>query len=370
MWRAAIQTHILNLSFDAIDTEALMKIVNMIFEMNASHAAGMIVLLWAIVTLDTFGENDEAYELALSHVLTLQCSENDTLQITWLDQMYTYPFADFVYSITILRSIVAYEFESEAKSFIDIMRDNLPMQVQHACDVLQNTLQPFDVLAHVKDLRMFTFNVGGIDLGPFEEFQTEYGFVRNSMQHNFFKTDSEQKVVIVLAQSQEPPQSMVDPSVVVRMFGERMGDEFLLWHVSINKNNSRNMSYGKYWGFYGIRPSMVGTYRVWYDGEKRLTELNAIKHVKGTPNPYVVHCIVKFAGDWCQTFRQHPDMPCSKLFRTNMNQKTHPSTLLIYSALDFVYSIDSYVWLSSKRSFQESYELMVRRMKKGLPVVM
>ena len=204
-----------------------------------------------------------------------------------------------------------------------------------------------------------------------------FGFKENSKQARFFTQPKGARVVGMLYQpGTGVPKSMVDPSVVCRLFGSLDRDGSLeLWHISVNALNPLNDSQrGTRWGFYNIVSHIVNHKTVWTSLEgSNLTQRNARAHVRGTPNPYAVECLVRcveYLG--CPSVRQHDAMPCAKLFSRQYDQKTHPSTMLIYEALKFTQApgLSQYVWHRQfMPSLIHSYERVAQQMFFGLPVV-
>lgn len=220
-----------------------------------------------------------------------------------------------------------------------------------------------------------------------EDLYAEYGFKFGSKQHNFLTQhyEDEERVVVLLHSAlpgSPQPQHLANPSVVVRAFGtirrnaRSGGNELELWHISVRKQHPLNDSArGTRWGVFGIDCAAILPRVTWRaaGGGAKLTRRNAAKHIKGTPNPYAMECLVRFAELYrCTIVAQNPEMPCAQLFDAQYCQRTHPATLLLYRALGFAKppALDHYVWSSeSMKPFRDKWEEAKERMASGLPVV-
>ena len=204
-----------------------------------------------------------------------------------------------------------------------------------------------------------------------------FGFKENSKQARFFTQPATRRVVGLLYQSGSGvPKSMTDARVVCRLFGSLDRDGSLeLWHISVNALNPLNDSQrGVRWGFYNVVSHTVNGKTVWTNLEgTNLTQRNARAHVRGTPNPYAIECLVRCVEHMgCPSVRQHDAMPCAKLFSRQYDQKTHPATMLIYEALKFTQppGLSQYAWHRQfMPSLIHSYERCAQQMFFGLPVV-
>lgn len=127
-------------------------------------------------------------------------------------------------------------------------------------------------------------------------------------------------------------------------------------------------------GVYNVVSHTVNGKTVWTNLEgTNLTQRNARAHVRGTPNPYAIECLVRCVEHMgCPSVRQHDAMPCAKLFSRQYDQKTHPATMLIYEALKFTQppGLSQYAWHRQfMPSLIHSYERCAQQMFFGLPVV-
>lgn len=217
-------------------------------------------------------------------------------------------------------------------------------------------------------------NVTYVDEGTEEVF----GFKPRSKQSRFF-TDPKKgsaRVVCLLYEAGPRPVSMTDERVVARFFGTLDRDSSLeLWHLSVNPSHPLNDSArGKRWGVHSITRDDTGSKTRWrgMDGTK-LTNRNSEGHVRGSPNPYAVECLVRGVEViHCPSVRQHDQMPCANLFHSDYNHSTHPSTLVIFKTLDFRKppSLAHYMWMRSlNTSLLHSHSKMVQCMQHGISCV-
>ena len=244
----------------------------------------------------------------------------------------------------------------------------------------ENRLRPF-VSEH--NLRVRVRSASEMSFADDESTYEHFGFRANSKQARFFTRvgkGTENRVVGVLYEGRgEAPTSLTDPRVVCRLFGTLDRDASLeLWHISVNARNHLNDSErGRRWGIHNLVSHVEGrdarTRWTSADTGVKLTPRNARAHVRGTPNPYAVECLVRCVEHiGCPSVRQHDDMPCAKLFDAHYDHKTHPSTLLLYEALKFTRppGLSHYVWIRAHMpSLIYSYEQSAQRMFFGLPVV-
>ena len=223
----------------------------------------------------------------------------------------------------------------------------------------------------------------------FQDDETTYahfGFRERSKQSRFF-TDATtaNRIVALLYQDKKdsssvaaaPPTCMTDSRVVARLFGTLDRDSSLeLWHISVNASHPLNDSgKGTRWGVHNVESYDVNGKTRWKtisDG-KNITARIARAHVRGSPNPYAVECLVGCAMQLnCPSVRQHDDMPCAKLFNCQYDQKTHPATMLIYETLGFgrAPGLSHYTWHGQVMPpLFHAYTQMRERMMFGLSVV-
>ena len=236
--------------------------------------------------------------------------------------------------------------------------------------MLTNRLKPFrPELLHVTRVRVAGMGTLG-DVDVYEE----YGFQTKSLQTTLFKQGPKGAVAFVLESKSGTARTLSDDSVVARLFGERVGTQLVVWHLSIQKKHVLNNSQsGTRWGTYGIQP-VPGTKPRWVNSEgELLNKTNARFNVKGTPNPYAVSLLVQ-VGELlkCTSIRQHEAMPCAQLFDTQYSHQTHPATLLIYRSLGFDRSkeLDAYVWNDHNvPSLAENWNRILYCMSIGMPAV-
>jgi hypothetical protein len=242
----------------------------------------------------------------------------------------------------------------------------------------ENKLEPF---TPEYGLRVKVLDAADIEFDfDFGDMVKHFGFKKGAMQVGFFKKSTGVKGRRVVGLLYTPgggriPHSMLDPRVVCRLFGTLDRDGSLeLWHISTNALNPLNDSLkGTRWGIHNLISHADGKKTFWTSSLKeKVTRTNAPAHVRGTPNPYAVECLVRcveFLG--CPSVRQHDAMPCTKLF-SGYDQKTHPATMLIYKALQFTRppELDEYSWFRGQHpSLIYSYTRMVQSMTFGLSVV-
>lgn len=207
---------------------------------------------------------------------------------------------------------------------------------------------------------------------------THFGFKENSKQARFFTQPSARGRIVGLLYEPvgEAPRSLVHASVVCRLFGSRDRDGSLeLWHISVNPLHPLNNSErGTRWGVHNLISYNVNGKTRWTNTKgSNLTQRNARAHVRGTPNPYAIECLVRCIEDLnCPSVRQHDDMPCAQLFNTQYDQRTHPATMLIYEELRFrrTPGLSQYVWHRQfMPSLVQSYERFAQQMSVGILVV-
>lgn len=242
----------------------------------------------------------------------------------------------------------------------------------------ENRLSPFQPR---QQLLFQPWSAAEVHFHEDEATYAQFGFKPHSKQARFFTNPAggAQRVVGVLYEPTDggaAPRDMADPRVVSRLFGTLDRDGALeLWHISVNPANALNDSQrGTRWGVHNIVSREVNGKTRWatLDGAN-LTQRTARAHVRGTPNPYAVECLVRCAETLrCPSVRQHDAMPCAKLFNPQYDQRTHPGTMLLYEALKFERARDlpQYVW---HRSFMpglaHSHARCVAQMAAGLSVV-
>lgn len=131
---------------------------------------------------------------------------------------------------------------------------------------------------------------------------------------------------------------------------------------------------GTRWGVHNLESYALADGRTrWRADGTNVTPRIARAHVRGSPNPYAVECLVRCATHLkCPSVRQHDDMPCAKLFNAQYDQKTHPATMLIYETLGFQRApgLSHYTWHEQfMPSLSHAYTQMRERMMFGLSVV-
>lgn len=227
-------------------------------------------------------------------------------------------------------------------------------------------------------LRIKVVSAEDVEFADDEHTYEEFGFKEHSKQARFFTQPSGRRIVGLLYNdsSGAPPRAMTDQQVVCRLFGSVDRDGSLeLWHISVNSSHHLNDSKrGTRWGVHNLESRHVNGRTRWANLEGvHLTQKNARAHVRGTPNPYAVECLVRTVEFLqCPSVRQNDEMPCAKLFSSQYDQKTHPATMLIYEALKFTQppNLSQYVW---HRKFMpnlvHSYTRCAQQMRFGLPVV-
>ena len=236
-------------------------------------------------------------------------------------------------------------------------------------EMLQNRLQPFEPEPL---LRLRIVPCSHVDFPGTADTAKEFGFTPRSKQARFFDQEGDGNVVALLYRDKggPPPTSMTDASVVCRLFGSVDRNVLTLWHVSVNHANSLNDSdQGRRWGVYNIRRDTSGKKVRWRTSEgARITPRNAGAHIRGTPNPYAVECLVRAAERLkVDSIEQHSDMPCARLFNSEYDHRTHPATYLIYKALGFTNTMGHFVWYSSEDpSLMHSYRRTLRMMEQGI----
>ena len=238
---------------------------------------------------------------------------------------------------------------------------------------LKNQLESF---AAQTRLRIKILKADEIDFANDDSTHTHFGFKRDSKQSRFFTDRTTPRHVVGLLYEGGSPVSMADPRVVCRLCGvlDRDGSREL-WHISVNSFHPLNDSAkGTRWGVHNVESYTANGYTRWksFDGTN-ITQRNARAHVRGTPNPYSVECLVRCVEHLnCPSVRQHDAMPCAKLFTSQYDQKTHPATMLIYEALNFTKApgLQHYVW---HRSFMpgliHSYARSAQQMHFGISVI-
>lgn len=206
----------------------------------------------------------------------------------------------------------------------------------------------------------------------------QYRFVRNSMQHGFFvkpAASREERRVFVLHTGAAPPLSMDADTVIARMFGSRRGEDFEIWHLSVNKAHPRNDSLGGVrWGVYGLRLDDHGPHPRWVSEEGQVvTRGNSERLVRGSPNPYATHCLyLAMRALRCSVVRQNEASPCAMLFAPRTDHTSHPATQLVYRALGFerMHGLDAYAWeRSTMIDLEATWTRFLYFRQCGLPVV-
>ena len=211
----------------------------------------------------------------------------------------------------------------------------------------------------------------------------EYGYRSRSRQDRFFDPPHDargaarvrdREVILVYTGDSPAPRHMADPRVVARAFGALERGVFVIWHASVNKAHPLNDAQrGAHWG---LCNNVHYDGRYWFHGTTRLTQARAEAVVGGTPNPYLVQCLVGYsARRVCQRMTQDPAMPCAKLFSADYSrpgdQRSHPATLLLYKALGFVRppSLTHYVRPDDAPPIGALHARLLERMRAGLPAV-
>lgn len=210
-----------------------------------------------------------------------------------------------------------------------------------------------------------------------ESTEAEFGFEPRSKQARFFDAPTRRHVVGLLYEGDgDPPRRMTDVRVVARVFGTLDRDGSLeVWHLSVRRTHRLNNSdHGRNWGVHNVASETRGSRTRWRTADSAsLTPTNAEAHVRGTPNPYAVECLVRVVDELaCPSVRQHDAMPCARLFDKGYDHRTHPATLLIYRALHFVRGsgVLHYAWVrGSMPSLATSHAAMRECMHYGVAAV-
>lgn len=238
-----------------------------------------------------------------------------------------------------------------------------------------NKLVPFEI---EKYLRLTVLPVRNVRFYDDEHTYKHFGFKEHSKQARFFTQPFDNGIVAMLYEPTNAgaPNCISEQTVVARLFGalDKKG-ALELWHVSVNPfHRLNNSARGTRWGVHNIISDENASGKTRWttlDG-KGVTSKNARAHIRGTPNPYAVECIVR-CGEFlqCPSIQQKDDMPCAKLFSSQYDQKTHPATMLIYEALRFRQADGlQYAWYrETMPGLVHSYEQCIQQMKFGLPVV-
>ena len=238
--------------------------------------------------------------------------------------------------------------------------------------MLSRRLQPFRM--ERTQLHWIPFGSGALGREG-EGVYDEYGFEEGSKQGNFFRSRIRAPVVAVLTSSSSPPPShLSDDSVVARLFGEKVGSDLVLWHVSVRRQHVYNDSdAGRKWGVYGIE-FVPGTKVRWRDAHgKTVDKKTAESAVRGSPNPYATRLVVEVCLSLQPSLvRQHEAMPCAQLFDKQYTHRTHPATHVLFRSLGFrkPKGLDAYVWnASNSPPFQLSWRKVEYCMSLGMPCV-
>ena len=224
-------------------------------------------------------------------------------------------------------------------------------------------------LGHGDQFLLLSASQISLDTLGTEDYVGEYGFKERSKQYNFFNAKTASRRVGILYSGDAPPPShMADARVICRVFGEMIGNNFLIWHLSTRRAHPLNDSMGgTIWGHRGL--TWDSEKKRWFHGETQLSKRNAERFVAGTPNPFAVQCLVKLQRHLeARNMEQYYAMPCTKLFDKNYNQKYHPSIMLIYRALGFVYVEERYVWHGTP-DMADSYRLVLEAISKRISAV-
>ena len=243
--------------------------------------------------------------------------------------------------------------------------------------IRRNRLEPFEPeAAHV---RVCALEDIGFDV---EDMEAEYGFDRSSKQGNWLTNGMPNRVAAVRFDSGEKPGHLADESVVARAFGELRseagGGAWLeLWYLGVRPQHAYNRSHGgRCWGSHGIVKYSIGIEKKkvrWMTTEGRnLTRGNAVRHVRGTPNPYATMCLVELAVRCrCTAVSQNPEIPCAKLFHEHYCHETHPGTLLVFRSLGFAQppQLDHFAWAGTPESLKAAWTRVRRCLRDGVPAV-
>lgn len=211
----------------------------------------------------------------------------------------------------------------------------------------------------------------------------EYGYKWRSRQDRFFDAPRDaserrrfqnREVALVFTGDGPPPRHMADPRVVARVFGELERGVFVIWHASVNKAHPlNNAEQGTHWG---VCNNVRYDGRHWFHGTTRLTQARAESVVGGSPNPYLVHCLLEYSvRRVCERMAQDPSMPCAKLFSADYSrpgdQKSHPATLLLYKTLGFTRTppFTHYTRFGDAPSLVMLYDRFLDCLRRGVPVI-
>lgn len=240
---------------------------------------------------------------------------------------------------------------------------------------LTNRLVPFEPQLY---LRVAVRPVEEIEFVD-EHTEHEFGFKARSKQSRFFDPPYDKKRIVgmLYVAGNGVPTSMTDADVVCRLFGTVDRDGSLeLWHISVAASHPLNDSEkGTRWGVHNIVMDTSKSLTRWRsaDTNSPLTERNARTHVRGSPNPYAVECLVRVAEYLkCPNIRQHDQMPCAKLFHKDYDHRTHPAIMLIYEALRFTRApgVGQYIWMrGTMPPLLYSYQKIMQCMFFGITAV-
>ena len=228
-----------------------------------------------------------------------------------------------------------------------------------------------------RDLRSVQWNADDVDVDV-EDMYGEYGFLPSSMQHNFFKSGTDEGRVVLMMYTENDaaaPRHLADDRVVARLFGtfDKRKKKLTIWHVSVRRQHPYNNSMqGQRWGFGNLSVNPKVKQFRWIDTAtgKGITRKTASRFIQGTPNPYAAEVIV-LAGTslQCEYMEQHPLMPCAQLFSSMYGHKSHPSIFLLYHSLGFVGN-EHLTW--DKRispPLNDSYNNILTALTYGIPFV-
>lgn len=236
-----------------------------------------------------------------------------------------------------------------------------------------NHLRPFEAQLY---LRVALLPVAEIEFEEWDDMKREYGFGPASKQSRFFDPPhrDDRIVGLLYVPGQGVPTSLTHPSVICRLFGTIERDGSLeLWHISTSPSHTYNDNqHGTRWGVHNLIRDDSGSKVRWKTlNGKNITRTTARAHVRGSPNPYAVECLVRVVERLgCPAVRQHDQMPCAKLFHTGYDHRSDPAIMLIYETLRFERPIEQYSWNREQMpSLSHSYAQMAQKMMFGLSVV-
>ena len=235
-----------------------------------------------------------------------------------------------------------------------------------------NVLAPFTPASH---LALAVVPVAQIEFQEYAGMKAHFGFGERSLQSRFFdKPHLPQRLVgLLYVPGQGVPRALTDRRVVCRLFGEMDRGTLTLWHISASSEHPLNDNRrGTRWGVHNVARDATGFQVRWKTlSGATITPKNARAHVRGSPNPYAVECLVRVAERLaCSMVRQHDQIPCAQLFHKDYDHKNDPAIMLLYETLHFKKPLGQYTWLRGNAPpLTDSHAQMLQKMQLGVPVV-